>query len=485
MNAGLAIHGSFAYIGSRTDSSGEHPHPGVLIVDVSDPARPRVVGEIGPNDRPVIGLSSRELRVWPQGSLLIVMNISCERTLHRCRETNPPSSIDFYDIGGTLGGSPRLISTYRPPLEPHEMYLWVDPMRENRALLYLSTNTPARGRPHLIVVDISSAREGSFRELVKWNGISAPDSQRASASPFQLHSVFLSADGRRGYLAYWAGGFHIVDTSELAEARPDPMIRSVNAPSRGATWRGAQAHSAVKVPGRPLVILTDEVYSPGCPWGWTRTADISEETRPRLAGQFRLVQNHHGWCETIEGRSSRHLNFSSHNPTSTGEVALISWHSAGLQAVDIRNPLHPIGAGAFLPDPLARVSTEDPGVTGGRRGVAMWSFPIVRDGLIHVVDIRNGLYLLRYAGVGGDQLAKVSFLEGNSNLGDAAALVRATPAEPATAPPTTKATEALDPDVTRTDAPRNVSPWRIVVGSAGAAALIGLLVAWGMRRLRR
>jgi uncharacterized repeat protein (TIGR01451 family) len=46
----------------------------------------------------------------------------------------------------------------------------------------------------------------------------------------------------------------------------------------------------------------------------------------------------------------------------------------------------------------------------------MWSYPIIRDGLIYVVDIRNGLYILRYTGPGAEEVAAISFLEGNSNL---------------------------------------------------------------------
>ena len=54
----------------------------------------------------------------------------------------------------------------------------------------------------------------------------------------------------------------------------------------------------------------------------------------------------------------------------------------------------------------------------------MWSYPIVSNGLIYVVDIRNGLYVLRYTGPRAlaEEVAGIGFLEGNSNLGDAARL---------------------------------------------------------------
>jgi len=48
MNAGLAVQGDYAYVGNRTDGYKSHVHPGVLVVSIRDPARPRIVGEIGP-----------------------------------------------------------------------------------------------------------------------------------------------------------------------------------------------------------------------------------------------------------------------------------------------------------------------------------------------------------------------------------------------------------------------------------------------------
>ena len=51
----------------------------------------------------------------------------------------------------------------------------------------------------------------------------------------------------------------------------------------------------------------------------------------------------------------------------------------------------------------------------------MWSYPIVKNGLIYVIDIRNGLYVLRYT---GSEVSGLRFLEGNSNLGDALRLAK-------------------------------------------------------------
>ena len=66
---------------------------------------------------------------------------------------------------------------------------------------------------------------------------------------------------------------------------------------------------------------------------------------------------------------------------------------------------------------------EDPALSRGIvNHVVMWSYPIIKDGLIYVVDIRNGLYVLRYTGPFAGEVENTGFLEGNSNLGNAVEL---------------------------------------------------------------
>jgi len=40
--------------------------------------------------------------------------------------------------------------------------------------------------------------------------------------------------------------------------------------------------------------------------------------------------------------------------------------------------------------------------------------PNHQDGLIYVIDIRNGLYILRYTGKGAGEVTGIRFYEGNS-----------------------------------------------------------------------
>ncbi len=430
MNAALAVHDDYVYVGSRTDGSPQHRNPGILVVDVSNPRRPETVHEIGPPDAALVGETSRELRVWPQKNLLVVMNFGCSSAIHACTAGETQGNrFTFFDISGENAAAPKHVATYEPSRTPHEMYLWVDPEQpRKRALLFNTTPTSSQTRPNLIVTDISKARKGKFREYPWVAEFPAGTFDNGEDEDRRLHSLGVSNDGRRSYLAFLGAGFLMLDTSEVAEGVPDPEIRLVTPPENRANWSNPGAHSAVKLFGRDLALVTDEVYGDaldalgphGCPWGWVRMLDMSDAREPQVVGDYRVRQNRPSYCDTAEGSDPTNTTFTSysaHNPTLTDRLAFITWHSAGLHALKLRR--EPKRTGVFSPRPLDAVVTEDPALSLGQSKVVMWSYPVIKNGLIYVIDIRNGLYILRYTGAGANEVSDIGFLEGNSHLGAA------------------------------------------------------------------
>jgi hypothetical protein len=391
MNAGLALAGDCAYIGGR--AAGQP----VLTVDVADPAAPRVVGAFGA----VPGSTARELRASEELKLLIVLHYRLssvggrnDLTLYDIRDCRRPLQVGSFDFG---------------PLRPHEFFLWRDPQRPGRALAFVALFAAA---PGLIVVDLSNP--AAPHEIDRWNiGLPATETVGGRLLRNALHSLSVSPDGTRAYLALWDGGFQIVDTSEFAAGRPRPVVRPITLPGRRlryAPLAPGHTHSAVAVPGRPLVLLTDEVYAPNCPYGWLRIVDIRDPTAPRQVGEYRLPENDPARCsETLQRRGT----YSAHNPLALPHLALVSWHAGGLQAIDISDPAAPRRAGVFVPAPVPNVAEHD--AAFGAVPVVTWSYPIIKDGLVYVVDVRNGLYILRYTGMWAEEVTSTAFAEGNSN----------------------------------------------------------------------
>jgi len=264
-----------------------------------------VVGEFGEEfaTGANLGQTSRELRVWPQQKLLMVMYFRCSAVIHACPPSADTWRIRFFDLTDPV--HPTLVATYVPSRKPHEMYLWLDPQD----------------------------------------------------------------------------------------------------------------------PGRPFAITIDEVYgtftvsSFGWPWGWMRTWNVAQPRRPRMLAEYKILQNTIDY--TPAPGENELTSYSSHNPTPTRNLVIDAWHSGGLQAIDVSSPRRPVQAGWFSPTPLGAVANEDPALSRGPNKVVTWSFPIIRHGLVYVVDIRNGLYVLRYTGPHAKEVKRIRFLEGNSNLGDA------------------------------------------------------------------
>ena len=509
MNAAAANYKHYLYVGNRTDGSRRcgfgdprrsngldtcpHPHPGILIVDIKNPANPTVVGEIpaplNSAGQPV-GITSREVRVWPEKKLLMTMNFRCSSLLHACPPTNDttsPFDIKFFSLKDPV--NPKFISHYVPTsnaglqVKPHEMFLWADPNNEDRALLFIST--PALDAdpsiPNLLVVDISRVSSGgSVTEVAEgnWNdrypGTNQPNYPFDSNSPdgcgpydcnLFVHSMSVKPDGSLTFLALEAGHFLVLDTSQVAAGLPNPQLVLLTDPTNRPVWlqdpldptavpgefpggcasqrivsgilssqNCPNSHSAVKVPGRRLALTTDEVYgtltflNQGCRWGWMRLIDVSNPAMPFITGEYMIDENSPSFCGSAldDAVTEATRSYSTHNPTLTRHLAIIDWHSGGLQIIDTTNPANPVQAGFFVPDPPASVANEDPGLSQGTASrnnkTVFWSYPIIKDGLIYVIDIRNGLFVFKYTGPHSQEVREIEFLEGNSNLGDAVEL---------------------------------------------------------------
>lgn len=384
MNAGLAIAGDCGYLGSRSANQD------VLILDLSDPRRPSIAGTIPHRS----GSTPRELRASAALSLLIIMHYRLDPA------AAAPNRLDLYDISDCW--HPLLQGSFDfGDAHPHEFFLWRDPSpdRPRRALAFVAMWGHA---PNLRVIDVT--RPASPVEIATW------DASAFAGRSSRLHSLTVAPDGRRAYLADWDLGFMILDTSSLANGQGDLTPRLLTPPDAWIQLPRGNLHSAVIAPSLEFVVTTQEIYGPGlCPYGAAHIIGVRNPSAPRVLARYGIPENDPQACPETARRDGA---FTAHNPLVLETVAFVSWYAGGLQAIDLRDPARPRAAGVYVPTPLPAVAADD--LTLGSYPVRVWSSPIVRDGLIYVVDIRNGLAILRYTGPGAASVRRVSFAEANA-----------------------------------------------------------------------
>jgi hypothetical protein len=411
MNSPIAVAGTCAYLGDRSYAASPRKGGGIAVLDISDPTAPRQVNLIPP--RP--DATQRELRADLGLGLLVVEDYSPYiGSALSGGDGYSGNDLQIYDISKDCT-KPRLLSTYDfGARAPHEFFLWKDPKHPGRVLAYV---THAFYAPDLTVIDLTDPTAPKLvsafmmpTEVASGTGDVVGTQNPAS----YIHSIAVSDDGTRAYIGNWDYGTFVADTSGLADPAGVPVITPL---SPTPLDYGANVHGNVPIPGRKYGVMVQEEYAAAgrsCPFGWLRMADITDPTSLKLAGEYKLPENDCAKAKAANG------TFTAHNQTNFPSLTLLTWYSGGLRAVDTTDPNRPIEAGVFVPKATKDAPVERDtrlfftGDANPRRTGAMWSYPVVQNGLIYVVDIDLGLYILRYTGPHAAEVNKAAFVEGNS-----------------------------------------------------------------------
>jgi len=445
----IAIVRNCLYASSRSNNQG------TLIVDVSNPHRTTVVGEIPPPGPPPSGrtLTTADLTSIESLNLLV-------RQVWNTSAPFDGNKLDLFDTTNCF--APRLVSTIPLPDVPHEHFIWQGGT-PNRVLLYLSFSSGSRALDpfpapprdiDMRVYDITN--KSSPRGLVAvWSlqrfGIPTfeePDllNNANQGQSNTLHSMAASVDGTRVYLVHYHAGFYILDSTPLAmgtpcdvepdvppgpgnpfgvnpsaclkKLHPDPRARFDYHP----VFTHSHSHTAVKVPNRPYVLLNDEPSSNTCPWSWIRTVNVDDtfafeaaqnlfngrvaagtkfrgDLFPQQEGAFKIPENTVERCAETRGKfprtrpGSTAASFNAHKSLVFENLIFVSWLAGGVRAIDISNPGVPFETGFFFNKPVAATQSglADP-------ELEIRNYPTLNDGLLYFLDGASGLYILKYTG---------------------------------------------------------------------------------------
>src|SRR5262249_41664589 len=159
MNAGLAIAGNCAFVGSRNGFQD------TLVLDISNPASPTVVGVL-PH---IPGASARELKALNDLNTLVIEDFrrgGDSAVLGIAKGSIVQNALQIYQVPSscTSISNANLKATLALEDKPHEFFLWRDPLDPNRILAYVSYWSPIftgrTGTVDIRVYDLTGIAQG-------------------------------------------------------------------------------------------------------------------------------------------------------------------------------------------------------------------------------------------------------------------------------------------------------------------------------------
>jgi hypothetical protein len=161
-----------------------------------------------------------------------------------------------------------------------------------------------------------------------------PDGERYAA-----HHALIAGD--RAYLGYDDAGMVVLDVSDLTKPRQTGHLG----------WGGGSTHTCLPLPGRGLVVATDEQVTDG-PRAPQRAVRVIDVTGP--APRVLAV------CPHPDGFDDLPLRFGAHNlhENSPGayrseRLVFASYFSAGVRVYDLADPARPAEVAHWVPEPPA------------------------------------------------------------------------------------------------------------------------------------
>lgn len=424
---------------------------GITILDISDPTNMTVVKEMEPLPNAPSGNSVTSDHVG---------TIESENLLVQVSENNSaPYDGNFVELFDTTDcRNPVKVGHIDLPDTPHDPNtLWMggDP---HKVLLYLTFNNrrgmenpPPPADVDLRVYDITDKTnpvgpiaEFSFQRVFGVPVRETPDffenagfSRRNAIHDVNVSNAHLSPDGfpTRIFTASYDIGWPILDSTPLAEmlaggpscdvdsAGPNPCIKKLNPRydegnmSHTPPFNQSSAHSAVDIPNRPYMMVSDEPNV--CPWSWLRFAYIGDEESgveargggdvlrgdlfPGQVGSFRVVENREEECpanmEKFAHDDSGDESFNAHLHLVFENIMFTSWNNAGIRAIDISDPGMPFETGFYFPPPVGETAAGDE-----HPNLSLNSQPALKDGVLFVRDRVNGVYSFEYTGPRSDEV---------------------------------------------------------------------------------
>ncbi len=296
---------------------------GTSVLDVTDPERPVLVTQWPAPPR------SHTHKVQVADRLLLVNH---EKFPYRAAMSGPFSAgLAVYELTDPL--RPRQLGFWRSGGRGVHRIVWTGGMYAHMSA------TPDGFRDRIwVVVDLADPARPAEAARWWWPG------QRADERPgwpagarYAAHHALIAGD--RAYLGYDDAGMVILDVSDLSRPRLAGHL----------AWDGGSTHTCLPLPGRDLVVATDEQVTDGphAPRRCVRVISVAGD-RPRVLAT----------CPHPAGFDDLPLRFGAHNLHENQDgsyrserIVFATYFSAGVRVYDLADPARPAEVAHWVPEP--------------------------------------------------------------------------------------------------------------------------------------
>ncbi len=398
----VRVQGNYAFVGHM------NPPDGTTIVDVSDPAHPRVVATL-----PLEGNASHTHKVRIAGDVMITnVEMNKRHLLRRGSQKLADAQAKLAAVHGRSPTDPELAAEMkvkpgdiaqirhfmqhgyhdggfkvwdisdraRPRLLHYQRTFGFGVHRFDMDERYAYISTEMEGFVGNILVIYDIADPARPEEVARWwmpgQHVAGGETPTWSGYKNRLHHTLRSGD--RLYAACWQAGLRVIDVADIRTPRTIGAY-NYHPPFPEPT------HTVLKVPGKvrgkDIAVVFDEEHDhvPGRLHAGMWIFDVTDVASIQPISMFHVSELDSPW--------SRVGRFGAHQPTEHMEGTLVyaSWFSGGLRIVDIADPALPTEVGHFIPEPAAgQTSPQSNDVDTDARG------------LIYLLDRNAGLDILEY-----------------------------------------------------------------------------------------
>jgi hypothetical protein len=398
----VRVSGNHAFVGHM-----KPPH-GTTIVDVADPANPKVVttlmlpdahshshkvrvaGDImvtnvEMNNRHLLRRGSQRLKdaeaklAAALGRAATDAELAAEMKL---KDRDIPLIRDFMQRGYSDGGFKvwDISDRAKPRLIAHQKTFGFGVHRFDMDERYAYISTEMEGYVGNILVIYDLKDPARPEEIARWwmpgQHLAGGEKPTWSGYRNRLHHTLRVGD--RLYASCWHAGLRVIDVSDIRKPRTVGAY-DYHPPFPEPT------HTVLKVPfpvgGREVAVVFDEEHDhvPGRLHAGMWLFDLTDVAHIKPISMFHVSELDSPW--------SRVGRFGAHQPAEHLSDTLVhaSWFSGGLRIVDIADPAAPREVGHYIPEPPAGQSSPQSN-----------DVDVDARGLIYLLDRNQGLDVLEY-----------------------------------------------------------------------------------------